>query len=68
MREIMDGFAALKVLMQEVPKPTVVIISAHKNKTTVANAKAMGAAGFINKPFNPQDVTRTIKKACAQRA
>ncbi|OGR49466.1 MAG: hypothetical protein A2X40_11980 [Elusimicrobia bacterium GWC2_65_9] len=68
MMESMDGFAALKVLMQEVPKPTVVIISAHKNTTTVANAKALGAAGFINKPFNPQDITRTIKRVCAQRA
>lgn len=64
----MDGFSALKVLMEEVPKPTVVIISAHKNRTTVEHAKAMGAAGFIHKPFNPKEITRTIKRVCAQRA
>ncbi|MEK7232493.1 MAG: response regulator [Elusimicrobiota bacterium] len=68
MMESMDGLSALKVLMEEVPKPIVVIISAHKNTAMIEDAKAMGAAGFIKKPFNPQEITRIIKEVCAQRA
>lgn len=66
--EGMDGLSALKILMEQIPKPTVLMISADKQKTTVEHAKALGAAGFINKPFNPKEIVLVIKRVCVQPA
>ncbi|MDO8756958.1 MAG: response regulator [Elusimicrobiota bacterium] len=61
--EGMDGLAALKILMEENPKPIVFMISADKQQATVERAKMLGAAGFISKPFNPKAIGLILAKA-----
>lgn len=64
----MDGLAALEILMRDRPRPNVLMISADKQKATAEHALALGATGFINKPFNPKEIALTIKRVCPQAA
>ena len=63
--EGMDGISVLKILMEEFPKPVVLMISADKQKATEEYAQRLGAAGFIKKPFNPKEIASQLKKIFA---
>ncbi len=48
----MDGIQALKVLRQEVPQSTVIMLSGNADHDTALRALELGAHDFIEKPFD----------------
>lgn len=59
---VMDGLEALKQIKTEYPNQKVVMVSAAGQKDKVLSAIKLGAADFIQKPFDPDDVTALLSK------
>jgi len=59
---VMDGLETLKAIKEKYPKITVVMVSAAGQKSKVMEALKSGAADFIQKPFEPDDVLAVINK------
>ena len=59
---VMDGLEALKVIKEKFPTVKVVMVSAAGQKNKVMEALKSGASDFLQKPFEPADVTRVISK------
>lgn len=57
----MNGIEALKELMKTHPKANVVMVSAMGQQALVDEALAAGAKTFIVKPFQADEVIKTIK-------
>jgi two-component system, chemotaxis family, chemotaxis protein CheY len=60
---VMNGMYGLDVLakMRELnPEARVIIATADIQKSTQEHARAAGAAAFVNKPINRQELTRLI--------
>ena len=62
----MSGLEVLGVLHQEVPESRVVMITSDSSMHTVREAIAMGAAGYIVKPFNAKRVGDALVQAMKQ--
>jgi two-component system, chemotaxis family, chemotaxis protein CheY len=65
---VMNGMYGLEVLakMREMnPEARVIIATADIQKSTQEHARAAGAAAFINKPLNRQELTRTVNTVLA---
>jgi DNA-binding NtrC family response regulator len=59
----MTGLEFLTKVKQVQPQVPVVMITAHANKTMIARAFEGGAADFIPKPFDRDDVVQAIRRA-----
>ena len=62
---VMEGMGGLEVLrkIRELdPAAEVVIATADIQNATETEARQIGAAGYLRKPFNPQEVLDTINK------
>lgn len=59
---VMDGLTALKEIKAKYPQIKVVMVSAAGQKNKVMEALKSGASDFLQKPFEPADVTRVISK------
>jgi FixJ family two-component response regulator len=57
----MDGFGLLRRLTNQGFAFPVIIISAHDDDANRRRALHMGAAGFLAKPFTPDELIREIK-------
>jgi two-component system, chemotaxis family, chemotaxis protein CheY len=60
---VMNGMYGLDVLakMRELnPAARIVVLTADIQKSTVEHARSAGAAAFINKPVNRQELARVI--------
>lgn len=60
---VMNGMYGLDVLakMRELnPEARVIVATADIQKSTLDHARAAGAAAFINKPLNRQELTRLV--------
>jgi len=55
-----DGIAALRAILAEDPRATVVMISALGQKQKVLEAIQCGARDFLVKPFDPDRVRETL--------
>ncbi|AEJ60616.1 response regulator receiver protein [Spirochaeta thermophila DSM 6578] len=55
-----DGLLCLERMKQFDPRTAIVIISALSDERTALTALKKGAAGFIKKPFTPEEVKRTL--------
>jgi two-component system, chemotaxis family, chemotaxis protein CheY len=64
----MDGLAVLKAIREEHPRVRVIIITGQATSEVVAQARELGAKGFVVKPFNAAKVLATIHAALAQAA
>lgn len=64
----MDGLQVLQKIKQMDPNAEVVVASADIQTSTQAEAKAAGAAGYLTKPFNTEQVLKTISSVLAQDA
>jgi two-component system chemotaxis response regulator CheY len=62
----MDGLAVLKTIREEHPRVKVVIITGQATSDVVAQARELGAKGFVVKPFNGAKVLATIRAALVQ--
>ena len=56
----MDGMSALKEIMSIDPDAHVLIISALKDSNTGIEALKLGAAGYLPKPFTPDQLVEEI--------
>ena len=56
----MDGLTALEHVMNYYPNIKVIMCSAVTDKAIIDSATALGASGYITKPFLPDAVIRSI--------
>ncbi|HWO57827.1 MAG TPA: sigma-54 dependent transcriptional regulator [bacterium] len=64
----MDGLQVLERLRPAKLESEVIMLSGHGESETVATAFRLGAAEFINKPFDPTEVELHMKKVLESRA
>jgi len=62
-----DGFEALKVIKSLHPNQFVAMVSGHSSLDYVKKAMAMGANGFIVKPFSTSRVQAVIDKYMSEK-
>lgn len=60
--EGMDGMAALRALRREDPTARIVMVTALGQDEKQEEAKQLGAAGYIRKPFDPQQIADEIER------
>lgn len=67
MMPIMDGFEALRRLKQDpaLAKLTVLMLTALKRDEDVVSALKLGAADYVAKPFNPDEVVARLDRLTA---
>ncbi|HEY4716738.1 MAG TPA: sigma-54 dependent transcriptional regulator [bacterium] len=58
----MDGIQVMEEVKKVKPDLPVIIITAYATVDTAVNAMKKGAADYLVKPFNPEDLSITIKK------
>ena len=58
-----DGLTILRQVRQEYPAMRVVLITGQATADVVAQARELGAHGFVVKPFNAAKVLKTIHAA-----
>jgi two-component system chemotaxis response regulator CheY len=61
-----DGLTVLRTIREEHPSVRVVIITGQATSEVVAQARELGARGFVVKPFNAAKVLATIHAALGQ--
>ena len=61
-----DGRNIFKALRQEDPKARVVVISGNAQPNVRGQLLAAGAAGFVSKPFTPDDLARALSMFTAK--
>ena len=64
----MDGLEVLQKLGEREPGPPVIMITGHGDVPLAVRAMKLGAADFIEKPFDPDALARAIRAAIERRA
>ena len=59
----MDGLTLLQALKQKKVEATVIMMSAYGNLDTAVEAMKRGAYDYISKPFKPDEILLTLRKA-----
>lgn len=63
----MDGMQLLKKLMSQDSALPVILITGHGDVPMAVEAMRIGAFDFLEKPFDPDNMSRMAKKACNAR-
>jgi two-component system response regulator AtoC len=64
----MDGLETLRELKLRVPDVPVVMLSGHGQARTIVEAMRLGAADFLRKPFEVEELELAFQKALEKRA
>jgi two-component system, LuxR family, response regulator FixJ len=64
----MDGLALLQALRVRGPLPPVIVITGHGDVPLAVRAMKLGARDFIEKPFDPGVLVRSIREVLATRS
>jgi len=59
----MDGLTLLHALKQKKVEATLIMMSAYGNLDTAVEAMKAGAYDYVNKPFKPDEILLTLRKA-----
>jgi len=59
----MDGIEVLENIKKRKPQIPVIIYTGYGSITTAVEAMRKGAADYLNKPFSPEDLKSSIRKA-----
>ena len=59
----MDGLDAAEIILKNNPDARIVMISSLAYEDTFERAKAIGARGFVDKPFHQQQLLRVFEQA-----
>jgi CheY-like chemotaxis protein len=57
----MNGIEVLKQVQQLRPELPFLLMSAHAQQEDIERAKALGAIGFLAKPFSPEELTGALR-------
>ncbi len=66
--EGMDGLETLRRLKKRMPEVPVVMLSGHGHARTIVEAMQLGAADFLRKPFEVEELQLAFQKALEARA
>jgi two-component system response regulator AtoC len=66
--EGMDGLETLRRLKKRLPEVPVVMISGHGHARTIVEAMQLGAADFLRKPFEVEELQIAFQRALETRA
>ena len=66
--EGMDGIETLRRLKKRIPEVPVVMISGHGHARTIVEAMQLGAADFLRKPFEVEELQLAFQRALETRA
>jgi len=58
----MDGFELLRAIKKDWPELPVIMITAYATPKLAVEAMKQGAADYVSKPFDPDEILLTIKK------
>ena len=61
----MDGLDAAEIILREHPEARIVMVSSLAYGDTFERAKAIGAKGFIDKPFYQEQLVKRFQEALA---
>jgi two-component system C4-dicarboxylate transport response regulator DctD len=61
-----SGYDVLAAARRQVEPPEVVLMSAHDGLAAAVEARRQGAYGYVAKPFEPEDMLRTLQQAADQ--
>ncbi|HSH80072.1 MAG TPA: response regulator [Herpetosiphonaceae bacterium] len=64
----MDGLATLRRLMERWPEAVVIILTAHGTVATAVEAMQLGAADYLRKPFDVEEIGFKIQRALERNA
>ena len=59
----MDGLDAAELILKEHPDARIVIITSLAYDDTYERAKAIGARGFVDKPFHQEKLIKVFEQA-----
>ncbi|MGH9186184.1 MAG: response regulator [Acidimicrobiales bacterium] len=62
MMPVLDGWAVLEALQSRDDGPAVLVVSARSAPADVERATALGAAGYLTKPFDADDLLVAIDR------
>lgn len=57
-----DGLYLMEEIKKKWPDKPVIVMSGYDTADTIKKAAEKGSAGFINKPFTPDELIGTIKR------
>src|SRR5689334_20302200 len=60
--EGMDGIAALRELRKGHPEARVIMVTALGQDQVQEEARQLGAAGYIRKPFKPKEIVQELQR------
>src|SRR5438270_14094621 len=64
--EEMDGIAALTAIRKAHPQAKVIMVTALGQDQTQEEAHKLGSAGYIRKPFKPDEIVQEVKRVLGQ--
>lgn len=64
----MDGLETARAILEEHPEARIVMVSSLAYDDTYEEAKALGAKGFVDKPFERERLIRALDEALAAEA
>lgn len=60
--EDMDGIQALESIRKDDPNAKILMVTALGQEAKQEEAKRLGAAGYIRKPFKADEITKEIER------
>jgi DNA-binding response OmpR family regulator len=60
MMPVLDGWGVLERLQGRPDRPPVIVVSAYLSTANVDRARDLGAAGFLAKPYDPDELVRRV--------
>ena len=63
----MDGMRLLEQIRRTAPTTIVIMITAYASVDTAVRALKLGAADYVTKPINPEELSHVVSQALAQR-
>jgi DNA-binding NtrC family response regulator len=61
------GTEVLKTLREKTPATRVIVMTGYATMSNAINARELGAAGYLAKPFSDDELIEAIEKSCAER-
>ena len=58
-----DGLSLLEEVRNKWPDIPIIVMSGYPVPETIAEAMKLGASGFINKPFTPDELLGSVRRA-----